>query len=439
MAFSFPRTLIKTVFSLLLLVFIVSSFTSASSSSSSSPPPAGSPSAETELICHTENPAECYPKVFSATDEFQVVHDDQDLPPGLHVQLDVQTGKKQAKLYDPTEENPALEGLPVDQAVIVVDPEQQLAVDDEPRIPPGAPAYEPIGIVKEPREKNEGFDEALAVVKEYPVLLPDTDWRQQHDDDDVVPENVSRALDTLEELSHDMYYGLRIAEDADALAALSCLAARRDDDDDDAAQALTDRPDFLASTILASAVRNNAPALRAAEGLWDAVAARPCRFTPRTLRDELYHGPEPGSLEGADDARLRLAVLGALLRSPKISGEFIEAGGMRGLLRVLLREGEAAWEPRRAKAAQIVSDTFLDEDVGATLGVWPTGGRTDPAICAEGGPESLGDGCWEYHLAKISSDPESASWSWPLLELLERRRPVTTSQPEIPPPEQKGL
>ncbi|KAI1489260.1 hypothetical protein F5X96DRAFT_641630 [Biscogniauxia mediterranea] len=432
MAFSFPRTPMKTVFSLLLLVFIVSSFTSASSSSSSSsPPPAGSPSAETELICHTENPAECYPKVFSATDEFQEVHDDQDLPPGLHVQLDVQTGKKQAKLYDPTEENPALEGLPVDQAVIVVDPEQQPAVDDEPRIPPGAPAYEPIGIVKEPQEKNEGFDEALAVVKEY------------HDHDHDVPENVSRALDTLEELSHDMYYGLRIAEDADALAALSCLAARRGGDD--VAQSLTDRPDFLASSILASAVRNNAPALRAAEGLWDAVAARPCRFTPRTLRDELYHGPEPepgsaGEREQADDARLRLTVLGALLKSPKISGEFIEAGGMRGLLRVLLREGGAAWEPRRAKAAQIVSDTFLDEDVGATLGVWPTGGRTDPAICAGGGPESLGDGCWEYHLDRLSGDSESASWSRPLLELLERRRPVlTTPQPEIPPPEQKEL
>ncbi|KAI0600861.1 hypothetical protein F4775DRAFT_607943 [Biscogniauxia sp. FL1348] len=424
MMFSLPRSLIKTVSALLLLIFVVSSFTSASSLSSSSPP-AESPSAETELICHTENPAECYPKVFSATEEFQVVHDDQDLPPGLHVQLDVQTGKKQAKLYDPAEENPALAGLPVDQAVIVVDPEPR--PDDEPRIPPGAPAYEPIGIVKEPREKNEGFDEALAVVKAY-LGLPASD---QHD----VPDAVSQALDTLEELSHDMYYGLRIAEDASALETLLCLAAKRD-----VAQARalppTGRPDFLASSILASAVRNNAPALRAAEARWDAVAAAPCKFTPRTLRHELYDGAEP--LE-ADFARPRLTVLGALLRSPRIAGEFVEAGGMRGLLQILLREGDA-WAPRRAKAAQIVSDTFLDEDVGAALGIWPTGGRTDSAVCAEGGPDSLGDGCWEYHLAEISSSSgsESASWSEPLLSLLRQRRRPVTPPPEIPS-EQKGL
>ncbi|KAI5923352.1 hypothetical protein F4810DRAFT_669962 [Camillea tinctor] len=430
MAFSIiPRSLVKTIFSLLLLIFIVSSFTSASSSPS---PPSESPSAEPELICHTDNPAECYSKIFSATDEFQVVHDDQDLPAGLHVRLDMQTGEKQAKLPDPTENNPALEGLPVDQSVIVVDPEKQ--PDNEPHIPPGAPAYEPIGKVKEPQEKNEGFGEALIAIKE--------DLRQSDNDRHDVPDDVSQALDTLEELSHDMYYGLRIAEDAEALETLFCLAAKRDVEQAQTLS-LTSRPDFLASSILASAVRNNAPALKAVEKSWDALMAQSCKFTSQTLRHELYHGlaptTEPGSageLLEADFARLHLTVLGALLKSPKISGEFIESGGMRSLLQILLREGDV-WEPRRAKAAQIVSDTFLDEDVGATLGIWPTDGRADPEVCAEGSPESLGDGCWEYHLAKISRDPENAPWSQPLLSLLEQRRPLTT-RPEIPP-EQKGL
>ncbi|KAI1504371.1 hypothetical protein F5X99DRAFT_37332 [Biscogniauxia marginata] len=428
MAFSFLRNLSKAIFSVFLIVFVVCSFTSASSSS-----PLESPSAETELLCHTDNPAECYPKVFVATEEFQVVHDDQDLPPGLHVQLDVQTGQKQAKLYNPTEENSAaLEGLPVDQAVIVVDPGQQ---PNEPHIPAGAPAYEPIGVVKEPREKNEGFAQAVQIVKEY---LKQSD-SARHD----VPDEVLQALDTLEELSHDMYYGLQIAQDAEAVETLFCLLAKRD-----ATQVqmwpVTARPDFLASSVLAATVANNAPALRELERSWDAVMGKPCKFTSRPLRHELYHelapATEPGS-EGealeADFARLNLAVLHGLLKSPKIRDEFMDNDGMRSLLLVLLREGEA-WAPRRARAAEIVSDTFLDEDIGATLGIWPTQGPTDAAICAEGGPESLGDECWEYHLEKIGREsPDAANWSKPLLSLLQQRRP---RNPESSiPSEQKEL
>ena len=51
---------------------------------------------EVELICH--NRSDCYPKVFQATSEFQRVRDDQDLPAGLHVRLNVWTGEKEAKV-----------------------------------------------------------------------------------------------------------------------------------------------------------------------------------------------------------------------------------------------------------------------------------------------------------------------------------------------------
>src|SRR5690606_37699417 len=91
-------------------------------SSTSSPEPSSSPSAEVELICHTDNPADCYPKVFQATDEFQVVRPDQEIPPGLHVRLDINTGLREAKLNVPGEDRPDLEGLPVDSSVVVVEP-----------------------------------------------------------------------------------------------------------------------------------------------------------------------------------------------------------------------------------------------------------------------------------------------------------------------------
>src|SRR5436305_9531395 len=82
-------------------LFIFLAAASASSLEDTSSP---SPSAEAGLICHTTNPSECYPRIFRARTEFHVVHEDQHLPPGLHVRLNVETGLKEAKLYDPSED-----------------------------------------------------------------------------------------------------------------------------------------------------------------------------------------------------------------------------------------------------------------------------------------------------------------------------------------------
>ncbi|KAI1409790.1 hypothetical protein F5Y13DRAFT_88279 [Hypoxylon sp. FL1857] len=414
MGFSYTRNLKKIAISL----FIISS--AFSFTSASAPSPSESPSAETELICHTDNPAECYPKVFSATEEFQVVHDDQDLPPGLHVQLDIQTGQKQAKLYNPKEENPALEGLPVDRSVVVIDGEAPQ--DDKPRIPSGAPAYEPVGKVKAPQEKNEGFFQALETVKRH----LNAKEKSAHVDE------LDKALEDLEDLSHGMYYGLQIAEDADALHALFCLLTRRDADEAEK-RPLTERPDFLASSILASSIQNNKPALKALEESWDAILEKKCAPTPNTdarfLKSELYSKLEPtagaGSAEEASEAyftRINLAVLDGLLKSDKIKKQFMEHDGMKNFLRILLQK-EEVWDSRKAKVARIVSDIFLDEEVGATLGVWPTVSVTDASVCEKGGPDSLEEGCWEYHLETISQDPRDAEWSKPLLDMLKQRRP----------------
>ena len=71
-----------------------------------------------DIICHTSNREECYPRIFQPTEEFQTVHDDQELPSGLHVRLNIWTGQKEAKINVPDEEDPALEGLPVDSAIV---------------------------------------------------------------------------------------------------------------------------------------------------------------------------------------------------------------------------------------------------------------------------------------------------------------------------------
>ncbi|KAI1094960.1 hypothetical protein F5B19DRAFT_393698 [Rostrohypoxylon terebratum] len=428
MGSSYTRNLKKIAISLFLASSALS-FVSASSSPSASSPPSESPSAETELICHIDNPSDCYPKLFSATEEFQVVHDDQDLPPGLHVQLDVQTGKKQAKLYNPKEENPALEGLPVDRSIVIVDPDPPQDQDDKPRIPSGAPAYDPVGKAKAPKERNEGFTQALDTVKKYAKKYANSgDYLDRSSELDL-------ALEDVLDFAYDMYYGLQITEDADAVHGLFCLATNVDGA---YSGQVGERPDFLSALILSSSIRNNKPALQALESSWDAIAAKKCApgsspasSTPRrNFLANLSPTSEPGTAEEGRDTyttHLSLIVLEPLLKSPKIKAQFLEAGGMAHLLDILLRK-EIVWQDLRPKVARIVSDTFLDDEFGATLGVWPTAVKaTEDSVCAKGGRESREDGCWEYHLENLSRD-SFAEWSQPLLDLLKKRRA------EIPAP-----
>ncbi|KAJ2871199.1 nucleotide exchange factor sil1 [Coemansia aciculifera] len=71
-------------------------------------------------VCTTdiEGHQVCYPRLFNATDKFQAVLPGQDLPPGLHVQINMANGERLAKLMAP-EPNKDLaltvpESIPVD-------------------------------------------------------------------------------------------------------------------------------------------------------------------------------------------------------------------------------------------------------------------------------------------------------------------------------------
>ncbi|KAI1334728.1 hypothetical protein F5Y15DRAFT_400172 [Xylariaceae sp. FL0016] len=404
------HTLDKVVLPVLIAFFFISKFTTASST----PPTSESPSAQVELICHTDNPAECYPRVFSPTEDFQVVHDDQDLPPGLHVQLDIQTGQKQAKLYNPADENSALEGLPIDKGVVVIDPESP---QDSPHVPAGAPKYEPVGMVREPKEKNEDFAAAVQTVKDHSKVA-------KHVQSDVL----DKAVEVLDELSHDMYYGLMIAEDPETVESLLCLLRRTDvADGEDKSRIASERPDFLASTILASSLRNNVPALNAIVKSWASIGDKQCKSTgDNRLRDDLYLTSSQ-TRDPALVSRL-VRVLGALLKTGTVRDEFRARDGMGNLLELMRREG-VEWDTPKAKIAQIVQDTFLNEELGATLGEFPSHEKADAATCAGSGPESGEDGCWEYHLEQILDRPaEEHNWEWvrELLGSIKERRPQRT-------------
>ncbi|RSL59799.1 hypothetical protein CEP54_007119 [Fusarium duplospermum] len=346
-----------------------------------------SPSADVDLICHTDNPQDCYPRVFQPTDEFQIVHDDQELPHGLHVRLNMSTGKKEAKINVPDESDPALEGLPVDQAVLVVDPEQP----ETPQIPKGAPAYDAVGKIKEPEGDYEGkpFFEALKLLRSGV-----TDGGKEFDD----------ALAGMEELSHDIYYGLKVTEEPAVLKSLFCIMVDRDVP---FTQGVTPR-DQQAAAILGSALQNNAAALK--EGRLYST------FIPNDV-------PSPTNNKIlASKVKARVGAINGLLKSDLIREDFLNNDGMRRLLELLTVDIKE-WAPAHRKVGQLVLDTFLDEDMGAKLGQWPRTARATDAECRVRETQTE-EGCWDYHVARImkANKRDSSHWSRDLNDRLAALR-----------------
>ena len=370
--------------------------------------------ADVELICHTDNPAECYPKVFQATDEFQIVHDDQDLPIGLHVRLNVATGQKEAKINVPDEVNPALEGLPVDSVDLVVEPNQPdegtEPVKEPVKIPANAPRYDPVGKIKEPKkEKSEDKAEATDFYKSLSILKKGLD--------------VDAALEMLEDISHDIYYGLKIAEDYDTVKQLFCLA------NTDLA-ATTSRAKLAALTI-GSAVQNNPKALAEIERHWPVLREVTCPGSSEPLQTASFRlvSPPPSSDQDSPSlAKARISAISGLIKNDAIRKDFLELGGMDSLLQLLAatKQSTEEWEPARQKATYLIIDNFLDENMGAILGQWPraTDKQAPDSVCAaqhqQG--EEITRQCWDWQARRLTelNRKDQDHWSHELWSRLKK-------------------
>ena len=266
-----------------------------------------------DIICHG---TDCYPRIFQPSTEFQIVRDDQGIPPGLHVRLDISTGRKEAKLYDPTvDSDPALEAVQVvpGDGPVALDLEssvksltpvpgaQQLLVPAEADVPPLDPqealeeatqAYGPINPPADLAVEGPLFAAATAALTASPS-----------------PQDLATHLATLADLVSDMYWGAELARAPRAVQALATLLHSPDE-----------VHVALAAAVLAGTVRNNAPALAAVQAhdftragatgwqgtVYDAVAAALCldaaappplgpRAYSRLLRllSGLLHHPAP--------------------------------------------------------------------------------------------------------------------------------------------------
>jgi nucleotide exchange factor SIL1 len=387
--------------SLLLLLFALA-FLPASASAST--PPKHSPKADTDLICHTSDPNECYPRIFQPTDEFQTVHDDQELPNGLHVRMNIWTGQKEAKINVPDEKDPTLEGLPVDQAVLVVDPQPE----DAPKIPRGAPAYEPVGKVKGPEHEAQSFLDAMKMLKSGVIESN---------------EAFDNSLEALEDISHDMYYGLKTAENLDVIKALFCLMEQQGIEPVNGA---TPR-DQQAASIISAALQNNPASLKVVADNWDSIMGTQCPATQKPLSDLFYSSfvPSPAGTSNiseaaaASKAKAKISAINGLIKDPSIRRQFIDNGGMERLLEVLQVNLEKAkpssndnnkdWKTAQRRVGQLVLDNFLDEDMGASIGEWPTAPELPAKECDIHDNRA---GCWDNRVHSLMKENKNEKNHW---------------------------
>ncbi|EMR11673.1 hypothetical protein PNEG_00111 [Pneumocystis murina B123] len=181
-----------------------------------------------KMICHGKK--ECYPEVFEATNVFQVVHEDQILPPGLHIRLDFSTGIKEAKIIDENENDK--------NNVILVYQDGHI---ESTNIIKESPVFSHIAEIKPnlkiSQVEHEEFSMALK------LLISD-----KYNDS---TEELINVLSVLEELSHEFEFGIKICKSRLAVERLIELLE-------------TSNSIFikkLAITVLGSSVQNNPQAL----------------------------------------------------------------------------------------------------------------------------------------------------------------------------------
>ncbi|KAL2070827.1 hypothetical protein VTL71DRAFT_13853 [Oculimacula yallundae] len=372
-----------------------------------------------DLICSTTNTTDCYPKVFEPTKDFQNIREGQDLPPGLHVRMNIWSGEKEARLNIPMEgEEGAIDGvleipvdqLPTEQSVIVVPQPEDPEPETKPVPPKDAPVYEAAGKVSPPSPSSGSGDEITTFQKAMITIQMEA-------------RAFDSALDDLRELSHDIYYGLEITKDGPVLERLICLTLGYGTEKTPARE---NSRDHKAANIIASSIQNNPTALKEVADFWKMVMYPSCGPGEQSQIESgkggsgAEKGPPNfvsmlrahlGREKDASALKAKVVAISGLLKEPLIRAPFLEKGGMELLLAIFLKKGEQ-FDSVRMKVAELVSDNFLDEGMGAELGVWPKMPRSEKAVCGRK-ERMLEDGCWEAHVEAFMEGPSAkAEQEW---------------------------
>ncbi|MCJ1419776.1 hypothetical protein MMC32_006132 [Xylographa parallela] len=336
-----------------------------------------SPQASVDLICHTDHVSECYPKTFQPSTSFQLIHDDQDLPAGLHVRLDLATGKKEAKLNVADERDNEL--LPSTLDVALVD-EPNLDKDIRGRSPQAqkvlqAPSH---GSIRPPAP-NSGDGPTFAQSKAKLTTTPTSK-----------PAILLSALDTLEDLSHDIYWGLQVAQDSEVILKLFHLLRPN---------VSTPHVQGAAALVFGTAIQNNPAAFTAALGHF--------------YSDELPTGPMEAVLTALLHEQLPqllsrfVYLLSALCQDRTHLWKFMQGNGLE-TVRAVFDASKAGLDSRdrlRGKIANFVLDHFLQQDSLTRIGTEIVAAPSAAGVVAPGAHEEQ----W-VSLSQLDFD---GTYQWP--------------------------
>lgn len=197
---------------------------------------------ENQVICSSENPIDCYPKVFVPTTEWQVIREGQDIPGGLHVRLNIDTLQREAKLMDPNEEKQEQSN-----SGLVISPEQE-NIDNQKEI--DAKAQQEIkSKIQEFKTKrgNSNPKHSEAEINDFGSSVEEV---QLFNGDKSSVSRLSQALETLIDLTHDIEFGVKLTADKSIVENLMELIDKVDEDTDEKIY-----------RILGSTLRNNPEAV----------------------------------------------------------------------------------------------------------------------------------------------------------------------------------
>lgn len=275
-----------------------------------------------------------------------------------------------------------------EQAIVVIpeteseqeEHEESLALRD--RVPQKPPVYESAGKIQPPRESEEGAGDSQIFLRATNMISTRSQAENYAE--------IGAALVDLSDLAHDIYYAVELVKQPDLVHKLMDILTIHS----------TNNPSNtehrrLAAAILGGAIQNNPTALQELEKSWSSIpaTAKTGAHGNQNLTESMHNGLRSEQDSGAMKARIY--AISGLMKDAAIRDQFISSGGTQTLLSIFVRDG-AQWDGVRVRIAQLMMDTFLDEGMGAELGVWPKGPVAEKKECES----SVEDGCWEHHLNK---------------------------------------
>ena len=298
------------------------------STTASEPSPLQSSGASTNLICHTSDPAECYPAVFSPTKDFQIVHDDQSIPPGLHVRMNLATGLKEARLDVPEENgrNPGdvvvIDNMPVRheevQSLVTEDNTRGLLVQDQ------GLSYDPVM----EHDDRIPFNQMTASDPNEPSVL-DLASTILASSPTAEPLKYLEDLGTLTDLAHDLEWGLTLMQDKYFSKHMVYLIAPQ-------SSSTNTRVRSAAALLLGTALQNNHEALKHLEVSLGDSDLDPVVVSLSSL-EKFAHSQHIGR-EDIVCAKRVIFLISQLCHNEKQMQKFVDTKGLQLLLEIIKDE-----------------------------------------------------------------------------------------------------